>query len=336
MRVGIIGLGGAGKMHLGAWRATEGIEVVAACDPMLATRRWARSEGLRAFTDPIEMVERAQLDIVSICTPPMQHAPVAIACLEAGVHVLCEKPLTITTGTALRMLRAASRTDRHLLMATKFRHVHDLRAARELIAAGEIGEPVAFEIDFSSKVDMSTRWNSRRMLSGGGVVIDNGCHALDIVTFLFDPVSRVQATRLKSLQDIAVEDSATMLVAAGKGLIGRIEVSWSLNTLRETYVTVYGSKATIEIGWRGSRLRVAGEPAREIGPGYDKHVAHQQMMAAFRDLVVGKGRPWISPGEVMRTVAAVEAAYRSMRTGGWVNVDMKGLRGDRIRREMSA
>jgi predicted dehydrogenase len=141
---------------------------------------------------------------------------------------------------------------------------------------------------------------------------------------------------LKPLQAIAVEDSATVLVGAGQGLIGRIDLSWSLATGRETYVTVYGSEGTIEVGWRGSRLRPAGKPPEVIGPGYDKGDAHTRMLTAFRDVVQGEGPPWISPGECLRTVAAVEAAYLSLRSGGWVTVDMMGMRDSRRQKEVRA
>ena len=336
MRVGIIGVGRAGRIHLDAWRTVEGVEIAALSDRAPAVRRWARDNDIRAYADPLDMIARERLDAVSIATPPVYHAPVAVACLERNIDVLCEKPLAISGRDALKMLRTATRVKRNLVLATKFRHVPDLVQARELIAGGAIGEPVAFEIDFSSMVDMSKRWNSRRALAGGGVVIDNGCHAFDIVAFLFGTVSRVLATRLKALQNITVEDSATVLVGAARGLVGRIDLSWSLATGRETYVTVYGSKGTIEVGWRGSRLRPAGGPDQPIGTGYDKNEAHRLMLTAFRDLVAGKVRPWITPGECLRTVAAVEAAYRSLRSGGWVNVDMMGMREVRMAQEASA
>lgn len=327
MQVGLIGLGRAGRVHYDAWRAIEGdgTRLVAVCDPTPAVRRWARSEGLRSYADPLEMIGREKLDAVSIASPPLYHAPTAIACLRAGLDVLCEKPLAVNGRTALRMAEAATRYGRNLLLATKFRHVPDLIAARSLVADGAIGEPIAFEIDFSSMVDMSKRWNVRKAVSGGGVIIDNGCHAFDIVSFLFGTVTRVQATRLKPVQNIPVEDSATILCSAGRGLIGRIELSWSLQTGRETYVTIYGSKGTIEIGWRGSRLKVAGQPPQDIGPGYDKNLAHQRMMRTFVEVVRGHGEPWITPGEGLRTQAAVEAAYASLRSGGWVPVDTMGL-----------
>src|SRR5262245_26258836 len=325
MRVGVVGLGRAGQVHLDAWQRIEGVRIVAVCDPAVSSRRRARQAGLGVYTNPLAMLAREDLDAVSIASPPLSHAPIAIACLRNGVDVLCEKPLAINGRAALRMTDAASASGRTLLLATKFRHVPDIIAARELIAAGEIGDPVAFEIDFSSPVSMGKRWNVRKGTSGGGVIIDNGCHAFDIVSFLFGTVTRVQATRLKAVQSLPVEDSATVLVAAGRGLIGRIDLSWSLATGRQTYVIVYGSKGTIEIGWRGSKLKVIGKPEREIGPGYDKGMAHELMMRAFVDVVHGRGEPWITPGEGLRTVAAVEAAYHSLRSGGWVPVDTMGV-----------
>ena len=336
MRVGIIGLGRAGRIHLDAWQTVHDARVCAIAERSGEIRRWAREAGLRAYADPLEMIAREPLDAVSICTPPVSHAPLAVACLGHNLNVLCEKPLALTRADALRMLRAAARVGRHLLLATKFRHVPDVVRARELITQGEIGEPVAFEIDFSSMVDMSERWNSRRALAGGGVVIDNGCHAFDIVAFLFGTVSRVLATRLKPLQDIGVEDSATILVSAGRGLVGRIDLSWSLNTGRESFVTVYGSGGTIEVGWRGSQLRRPGRSPVAIGTGYDKGEAHRRMLASFQALVAGDTPPWISAGECLRTVAAVEAAYLSLRSENWVQVDMRRTRERRPALEASA
>jgi predicted dehydrogenase len=326
MRLGIIGLGRAGTWHLENWQQVEGTTVVAACDPTATARRRARELGLKTYHDPSEMIARERLDAVDVVTPPAHHAPIAVACLERGLHVLCEKPLATTVGAALRMLRTAARVRRQLVLATKFRHVPDLWEARRLVNEGAIGEPVGFEIDFSSMVDMTRRWNSQRPLAGGGVIIDNGCHAFDVVAYLFGTVTRVLATRLKQVQEMGVEDSATLLVAAGKGLIGRIEVSWSLATGRASWVTVYGSRGTIEIGWKASYLKQPGRPAVQIGPGYDKNDAHRRMFARFAGLVRGEGRPWITAGECLRTVAAVDAAYRSLAWGGWVQVDMVGMR----------
>jgi predicted dehydrogenase len=326
MRVGIVGLGRAGRVHLEAWRSVPGVQVAAVCDPSPAVVAGAGANGLLAFRDPDVMWRTVPLDAVSIAAPPASHAPLAIAALERGLDVLCEKPLAVHGPSAMRMMQAGARTGRHLLLATKFRHVPDLTTARGLIAGGTIGEPIAFEIDFSSRVDMAGRWNARRGISGGGVVVDNGCHAFDIVAFLFGTITRVQATCLRQAQNLPVEESASMMVEVTRGLIGRIDLSWSLATQRETYVMIHGTEGTIDIGWRRSRLRLHGRPPRSLGGGvYDKQACHAAMMRAFVEVVSGRRRPWISPGECLRTVAAVEAAYHSMRSGSWVPVDTMGV-----------
>ncbi len=321
LRVGIVGLGRAGRVHLDAWRAVPGVQVVAVCDPASRVVAAARAEGLCALADASELFATVPLDAVSIAAPPALHAPLALAALDHGIDVLCEKPLASTEPAAMGMLEAAARTGRHLLMATKFRHVPDLVAARGLIACGAIGEPLSFEIDFSSRVDMTGRWNARPGISGGGVIIDNGCHAFDVVGFLLGAVTRVHATRLERAQAIGVEDSATLLVEVEHGLIGRIELSWSLATQRETYVMVHGTEGSIDIGWRQSRLRLHRRPPRTLLAGaYDKQASHVAMVHAFRAVVAGARPPWITPAECLRTVAAVEASYRSLRSGGWAPV----------------
>jgi predicted dehydrogenase len=326
MRIGIVGFGQAGRVHLAAWHAVRGVTIAGVSDPSPAVVAAARAEGLHAVTDSRELLAMPGLDAVSLCAPPVEHAPLAIDALEQGLHVLCEKPLAIRGPAAMRMMQTAARTGRQLLLATKFRHVPDLVMARELVAIGAIGDPLAFEIDFSNRVDMAGRWNARRSVSGGGVIIDNGCHAFDIVGFLFGPVTRVQATRLKPAQPLAVEDSTTVMVEVTKGLIGRIDLSWSLATQRETYLMIHGTQGSIDIGWRQSRVRVNGRDPRPLHVGlYDRHASHVAMMHAFLSVVSGRRRPWITPGECLRTVAAVEASYHSLRSGGWVPVDTMGV-----------
>ncbi len=326
MRIGLIGLGRAGGVHFDAWRLVSGSQVVAVCDPSPVARRRARDLGIRTYTNPSVMLETGKLDAVTIAAPPADHVDLATECLDRGVHVLCEKPLALTTWDALKMLQTASRKRRTLLLATKFRHVPELAAAREMIAAGEIGDPVAFEVSFCSPVDMSRRWNALRSRAGGGVIIDNGCHAFDIVSYLFGSVTSVQATLHKSQQKLAVEDSATIAVRATDGVVGKVDVSWSLSTGRDSYVTIYGSKGTIEVGWRGSRVKIGTGDWRPFGTAYDKIDAHRRMLTTFVQACSGAGKPWISTVECLRTVAAVEAAYRSIHSGGWERVDMKGMR----------
>ncbi|HSQ00659.1 MAG TPA: Gfo/Idh/MocA family oxidoreductase, partial [Candidatus Dormibacteraeota bacterium] len=268
------------------------------------------------------MLAAVPLDGVVVCTPPADHAAISLRCLADGVHVLCEKPLALTTWDALTMLQGANRAQRRVLVASKFRHVPEVQQAAALLAAGELGEPISFDIAFCSPVDMRDRWNAQLALSGGGVIIDNGCHAFDIVSYLFGNIRRVQATRLRRLQPIDVEDSATLQVWAGDGVVGRVEVSWSLPPARDSYLVVQGSRASIEVGWKGAFLHRPGKAPRTLGGAYDKLAAHQSMQRCFIGAIGNGTVPWISASQCLQVTAAVDAAYRSLESGSseWVAI----------------
>jgi len=251
-------------------------------------------------------------DVTAVCDP----SPVARKrARDLGIRTYTNPDVMLETGDLDAVVIAAPPAD----------HT-ELAQARELIAAGKIGDPVAFEVSFCSPVDMSKRWNSTRSRAGGGVIIDNGCHAFDIVSYLFGTVTWVQANLHKSGQKLAVEDSASIQVRALDGVIGRVDVSWSLSTGRDSYVTIYGSKGTIEVGWRNTRIKIGNADWEGFGSNYDKIDAHRRMLSCFVEACSGNAVPWISTVECLRTVAAVEAAYRSIHTGGWERVDMKGMR----------
>ena len=325
-RIGIIGLGRAGSIHLEALQALPGARVVAVCDASQAARQRAETAGIAAYETLDAMLASAEMHGVVVCTPPADHAAISLLCLSRGLHVLCEKPLALTTWDVLTMLQAANQARRKVLVASKFRHVPEVIRARTLLAAGELGEPVSFEISFCSPVDMRERWNSQPALSGGGVIVDNGCHALDIVSFLFGSIRRVHATRLKSLQSMPVEDSAALQVWAGDGVVGQVDLSWSLATPRDSYLVVHGSRGSIEVGWRGARLKRVGHDWREIGGPYDKIGAHRAMHDRFVASIDNGSEPWISASECLQAVAAVDAAYRSLESGSTEWVAIQGAR----------
>lgn len=325
-RIGIIGLGRAGQIHFDALRTLPGAQVAAVCDPSAAARQRAADAGVPAYESLEAMLAAAPLDGVVVCTPPADHAAVTLRCLADGLHVLCEKPLAFSTWDVLTMLQAANRAQRKVLVASKFRHVPEVRQVAALLAAGELGEPIAFEISFCSQVDMRERWNVQPALSGGGVIVDNGCHAFDIVSYLFGNIRRVHATRLRRLQPIEVEDSATLQVWAGDGVVGKVDVSWSLPAARDSYLVVQGSRASIEVGWTGAFLRRVGEPPRAIGGAYDKLAAHQSMQRGFLGAIGNETAPWISASECLQVTAAVDAAYRSLESGATEWVAIQGPR----------
>jgi predicted dehydrogenase len=196
------------------------------------------------------MLEEVRPDAVSICTPPSAHAEITLEALARGVHVLCEKPFAITLPDAKKMLNAAADAGLVLMMASKFRFVDDVVKAKGVIDSGILGQIVLFENVFCSRVDMRGRWNSRKDFAGGGVLFDNGSHSVDLARYLLGPITAVQAQHGLQVQPIEVEDTSRMYFKTAGGVMGSIDLRWSIHKEIESYVSVFGTEGTLSIGWR--------------------------------------------------------------------------------------
>ncbi len=324
--VAIAGFGRIADTHLEAWNSLEDTRVIAVVDDSPLARERARSMGMEAFEDIGQMLESGcRPNAVSICSPPVFHLTQTLSLMSEGVAVLCEKPVSVDLDNAQRLVEGAMQHKVPFQLATKFRHVPEIRKARDLVRHGVIGDPVTFSVEFAGSVDMSNRWNSVPQFSGGGVLIDNGCHAVDTVRFLLSGITKIQGVPLKPLQQLGVEDSAMMLATTECGTTGRIMMSWSVKSWKDTYITIQGTRGMIELGWKQSWLHVDGEAPVQIGTGYSKVGAHKRMMGMFRELCLGGNEMWITPDDVMASATVIEAAYRSMQSGRWARVPQPSI-----------
>jgi predicted dehydrogenase len=322
LRVALIGCGRIAESHLEVIRALPDCHLVAAVDVLPeAVRRVAERMDCRPYRDYREAISRERPDAVVICTPPCTHAEISSFCLEAGVHVLCEKPLAISAAEAERMVAASEAGDSLLMMASKFRYVVDVIQAKEIIEAGLLGEIILYENAFCSRVEMRNRWNSKREISGGGVLIDNGSHAVDIARYLLGPIREVQAQEGKNLQGLEVEESVQVHFKTASEVMGTVQLSWSITKAEDTYINVYGTEGQLSIGWRASRSRKS-ETADWVafGDGYKKHEAMTRQMRNFVDWINGSDRPVITETDALESVRVIETAYRSLAINKWVTV----------------
>jgi predicted dehydrogenase len=219
------------------------------------------------------------------------------------------------------MLVAAVRAGRLLTMASKFRYVADVIAAKQLVARGAIGDVVAFENTFASYVDMSGRWNAVPELSGGGVLIDNGTHSVDLVRYLLGPVDEVRAYAANRIQPLAVEDTVHVVVRTRAKAVGSIDLSWSLRKEIPSIVALYGRFGTIEVGWRTSRLRVGDGDWEQFGHGYDKLGAFRAQHENFAAAIRGEEELLIGPIDALASVRVIETAYSALRSDRWFVVE---------------
>jgi predicted dehydrogenase len=319
IRFGLVGAGAIAQAYAQAFSQTTAAKLVAVADCRReAAEKMADAAACRAFTDAETMADEVELDAVIVCTPPSTHRDVCCALMERGIHVLCEKPLAISSSDAEEMIAAAEARGLIFTMASKFRYVADVKRAKELIAEGVVGEVVLFENVFTGRVDMSTRWNSDPAIAGGGVLIDNGTHSVDVTRFCLGELAEVQAMEGNRIQLLPVEDTAKMFVRSAAGVLGSIDLSWSVSKELPYFIAVYGSQGTILVGWRESKYRRAGDADWTVfGGGYDKFAAFRGQIENFAGVVRGEESLVVTPEDALASVQLIEAAYRSLARGAW-------------------
>ena len=301
-------------------------QVVAVADPSpdAAAQAAAAAPGAEIAASLDELLAR-DLDGVVIATPSALHAAQAVAALQRGVAVFCQKPLARTGDETRRVVEAARRADRLLGVDLSYRFTEGMTRIRELVRAGEIGDVYAVDLVFHNAYGPDKAWFRDPTLSGGGCVIDLGIHLVDLALWTLGfPTVRAADGRLyaqgRPLADPStqVEDYAVATLDLAGGVTARLACSWNLPAGQDAVIeaTFYGSQggaALRNVGgsffdlvaerFRGtSRETLAAPPdawggraavdwARRLAAGerFDPEVAHIVDVAAALDAVYGRG-----------------------------------------------
>jgi predicted dehydrogenase len=323
IRVALVGAGAIGAAHAQAAAELPGVELVAVSDarPAAAAELAARHGGRALPVTELLAAGRAIADLVVVATPPATHVELSCALLEAGTAVLCEKPLTIDLEGARRLAATAERSGALLSMASKFRFVADVGRARELADSGALGKIVKTEVAFAGVVDMTSRWNADPAVSGGGVLVDNGTHGVDVVRYVRGAIAEVFVAEAPRGQRVGVDDSVTVLLRTVSGELAQVDVTWSYRRISAAFLTVLGTDGAVEVGWRGSRLLTAAG-IEEFGTGYDKIGSLRANLADVAAAVRGTGAPRVGLEDALASVSVVDAAHRSLADGRWEKVEV--------------
>jgi predicted dehydrogenase len=322
IRLGLAGTGAIAKTYSEALRDHGAAQLVAACDTNPdAVATFCAASHCAPYGSLEDMLRAEKLDALVVCTPPSAHEAIAVGAMQRGLHVMCEKPLAVDVTSARNIVKASLANHVLLTMASKFRFVDDVRRARELIAEGIIGDVVLVEIAFTSRVDMSERWNSNPSVSGGGVLIDNGTHAVDILRFFMGELCDVQIFEGRRVQNVAVEDTVRLFVRNNAGTIGTADLSWSINKELTTFLRLYGSEGTILVGWKKSKYkRLDTTHWTVFGPGYDKVEAFRNQIANFAGAITGAEQIELTVADALASVEVIAAGYEALRGSRWQKV----------------
>ena len=323
VRVALIGAGGIGQAYAQAFRLVPEACLAAIADvsPSSSAEQLAAAHAVPFALNPQAILDPGRIDLALLCTPPATHEDLAVAFLEAGIAVMCEKPLATSRAAGQRMLAAAADSGSTLTMASKFRFVSEVIHARNLVRNGALGEIISADVAFCAPVDMTGRWNSRPEISGGGVLMDNGTHGVDILRFLLGPIESVFASVSTTTPGLAVEDTAVTLVRTAGCPMASVTVSWAGKQVSDTYLSIQGTRGSVEVGWSSSRLQARSAASIEtFGSGYDKFRALGGNLRNVSRSELGLEDLCVTGADAMASIDVIEAAYDSIQMGRWASV----------------
>lgn len=346
LRVGVIGVG-IGRAHINAFAKAEGAEVVALCDVNEERAQTvAHASDLsdaRIFTDYRAMLDEAQLDAISIGLPNFLHRQVAVDALNAGVHVLCEKPLALNAIEAQEIADAAEKNNRKCMVGQVNRFRDDSQYLKNLIDSGELGRTYYAHTGWLRKrgIPGYGGWFTTKEQSGGGPLIDIGVHLLDIAWWLCgcpNPVSVSGSTYaefgprgkgigrwgadVKAEGTFNVEDLAVALIRFDNGLTINLEVSWALhNEKTKQWCQIFGSEGGADWGENPAIYREL--QGADVSGAIDiaKGDPWQNEMQHFVDCILQDKTPDPDARQGVQMMKMLDAIYESAATQSEVIIE---------------
>jgi len=322
MRTGLVGLGEIGQHHLAAIRASEDAELAAICDLDPELVEAAAGDGVAGFTELEAMLAEARLAALDVCLPHSLHLPATLAAIEAGCHVVLEKPLAVDVESCRRIATAASGAGVTVAVSHNQLFYGPHERVAELLAEGALGELRSLYARLWIG-DRYRGWRERPELVGGGLLMDAGVHRVYLLRALGGPVAAVSAR----MDAPRAEESFSVSLEFASGARGLIDASYHCPARTfddrldlvgsEGIAQVAGCEAFFEGDLRDQpqlRLRLGGEWADDpVADSWDASVA-RAVTQALRALS-GAEQPRVDPAAAREVVGLIEAAYRSAERG---------------------
>ena len=326
LKFGLVGAGGIAQAYAQAFNESKCCDLVAVADVREdAAKALAEIVGGKSYSDYKQLAD-VELDAVIVATPPVSHPEIACFFMTGSTPVLCEKPLCLSVAEAEMMINTAATNNVLFTMASKFRYCDDVVKAKGILASGMLGDVLQFENAFTAKVDMSKRWNSDAEMSGGGVLIDNGTHSVDIIRFFIGPIDSVRVVDAGGTQGLLVDENVKMFAKTNNNVTASVDLTWGINKELPYFISIYGTNGTLHIGWRESKYKLNSNPDWTVfGKGYDKVASFKGKIENFAGALRGEEELFIKPEDALASVRVIEAAYKSLNQNLWQPVIEKAV-----------
>ena len=338
--VGLIGAGTISRTHGRAASELPDVKVAAVVGTNREkTAALAAGHGAAAYGSLDEVLRHRPMDAVLIGSPSGVHADEAIAAARAGLHVLCEKPLDVTTERVDAMVAAADKAGVRLGVMFQDRTKPDLRRLKSLIDSGGLGRPLLVSARVRwwrpPEYYASSRWRGTWALDGGGALMNQGVHTVDLMLWLLGDVRRVTARTATTLHKIEVEDTALALLEFASGAIGTLEATTTAYPGYPRRLELVGTEGTVTVENDrivSADLRTPLEGGVTTGAGDSNKLGsthlvtdasgHRALIEDFLRAVETGGKPVCDGRDGRRSVELVQAVYRSSREAAPVNLGL--------------
>lgn len=335
-RIGIAGCGTISRIHAEAIAELEGAVLVAAFSRNTDKReRFCEEFGTKGYSDYNTFLGHQGLDVVVVCTPTGKHLDYGIPAADAGKHLIIEKPLEVTTEKGKRLLQRCKENNVFLSVVYQNRYIPSVRKMKEYLDRGAIGDVVMVRASVKWYRDQAyydtAPWRGTFALDGGGALINQGIHTVDLLQWIAGPVKKVNAFKATLTHSgIEGEDNLVSILSFEKGALGVLEASTSILPAQSRLLEINGTKGTLRLDGDELTLSVNNDepPSKEKSAkknktamgassplaGFIENHHLTQYKEIFHCLRNGK-QPPVSGSESLRSLALAEAAYRSSEEG---------------------
>jgi predicted dehydrogenase len=340
VHIGVLGGGNISQTHARAAREIEGVEIAAVygqnTEKVCGLAEFCRCQ---AYGDLNSFLQHKPMEVVLIGSPSALHAEQGMAAARCGLHVLVEKPIDVTTERAEALVAECQRFGVKLGVFFQERAAPDIRKLKQLLDEGRLGKPflVSARVKWYRPPEyyQHSRWRGRRALDGGGALMNQGVHTVDLLLWLLGDVTRVWGRAITAYHSIEVEDTLVATLEFSNGAIGTLEAATSAYPGYARRLELTGSEGTVIL--ESDRLISAdlrtplGDWVREqpersdersTSPVISDVQSHRAVIEDFLNAIITGGTPLCDGQQALRSVELIQAIYESSRTGhairlGW-------------------
>ena len=288
-----------------------------------AAKSFAEKYHINHYETIEDVLADKQVDVVCICTPSGTHAQLAITFLNAGIHVVVEKPMAINTRDCDRIIEASEKSGAKIMVISQLRTSPDILRAREIVQSGVLGKLVLCDLHmkyYRSKEYYNNSWRGTWEMDGGGALMNQGIHGVDLLQYIVGPVKNIKSIVKTLVHKIETEDTVVSVVEYENGALGVIEATTAVNPSFDREIKIHGTNGYMEICDNCMQRFVVDGTENDckkydsVGTSNDpaavKYYEHAKQLTIFMNVLEGKDEEYVNGYEGRKAVDIIERVYK--------------------------